>query len=81
MKQVNLRVGDSCWYQLKEYLDGKWIYNWHRGVFHGWGCEYEEYESGPGNYTVGIVEDAVTHRCNAVSIAGISFGEDSPAGK
>jgi len=26
------------------------------GVFHQWGCGYEEFESGPGNYTVGIVE-------------------------
>lgn len=28
------------------------------GVFHGWGCEYEEFETGPGNYTVAIVEQA-----------------------
>lgn len=26
------------------------------GVFHQWGVSYEEFESGPGNYTVGIVE-------------------------
>lgn len=25
-------------------------------VFHQWGAEYEEFESGPGNYTVAIVE-------------------------
>ncbi|MFK3794763.1 hypothetical protein [Pseudomonas sp. NPDC088444] len=28
------------------------------GKFHGWGVEYEEFESGPGNYTVAIVEMA-----------------------
>ncbi|EPQ5777935.1 hypothetical protein I9216_001044 [Citrobacter koseri] len=26
------------------------------GLFHEWGLEYEEFESGPGNYSVGIVE-------------------------
>ncbi len=26
------------------------------GVFHQWGSEYEEFEAGPGNYTVGLVE-------------------------
>jgi len=33
------------------------------GVFHQWGCNYEEFESGPGNYTVAIVEtfDGVIH--------------------
>ncbi|HEN8710601.1 TPA: hypothetical protein U8203_000244 [Pseudomonas putida] len=28
------------------------------GKFHGWGVEYEEFESGPGNYSVAIVEMA-----------------------
>jgi len=26
------------------------------GYFHGWGCNYEEFETGPGNYSVAIVE-------------------------
>ncbi len=26
------------------------------GLFHQWGCDYEEFETGPGNYSVGIVE-------------------------
>ncbi|MDF9893424.1 UNVERIFIED_ORG: hypothetical protein OKW25_002571 [Pseudomonas vranovensis] len=28
------------------------------GKFHGWGVEYEEFENGPGNYSVAIVEMA-----------------------
>ncbi|SIR83855.1 hypothetical protein SAMN05216509_5315 [Pseudomonas sp. B10] len=28
------------------------------GKFHGWGVEYEEFESGPGNFSVAIVEMA-----------------------
>lgn len=26
------------------------------GYFHQWGCDYEEFESGAGNYSVAIVE-------------------------
>jgi hypothetical protein len=26
------------------------------GDFHGWHSRYEEFENGPGNYTVGLVE-------------------------
>lgn len=26
------------------------------GLFHQWGSEFEEFENGPGNYTVAIVE-------------------------
>jgi hypothetical protein len=26
------------------------------GKFHDWGVEFEEFENGPGNYTVAIVE-------------------------
>lgn len=25
-------------------------------LFHCWGCDYEEFETGPGNFTVAIVE-------------------------
>lgn len=28
------------------------------GKFHGWGVEYEEFETGPANYSVAIVEMA-----------------------
>ncbi|QXI45113.1 hypothetical protein HU734_010250 [Pseudomonas wayambapalatensis] len=28
------------------------------GRFHGWGVDYEEFENGPGNYSVAIVEMA-----------------------
>lgn len=27
------------------------------GTFHCWSVQYEEFENGPGNYIVGIVED------------------------
>lgn len=28
-----------------------------KAMFHAWGVEYEEFENGPGNYTVAIVEN------------------------
>jgi hypothetical protein len=28
------------------------------GVFHTWGSDYEEFESGPGNYTTAVIERA-----------------------
>ena len=28
------------------------------GTFHGWGSTYQEFESGPGNYTCAIIEKA-----------------------
>mgnify|MGYP000916742930 FL=1 len=33
------------------------------GVFHQWGCAYEEFETGPVNYSIAIVEtpDGIIH--------------------
>ncbi|ELJ5833575.1 hypothetical protein RS421_001948 [Enterobacter kobei] len=39
-----------------EGSDRKKVTDTFEGVFHGWGCDYEEFENGPGNYSVGIVE-------------------------
>jgi len=47
-----------------EYKDGKALDNtgmWSKefteiGVFHQWAAQYEEFESGAGNYTVALVE-------------------------
>lgn len=35
----------------------KWVYEeFELGYFHTWGCDYEEFETGAGNYSVAIVE-------------------------
>jgi len=34
----------------------KVIANGKEGFFHGWGSNYDEFESGPGNYSIAIVE-------------------------
>lgn len=33
-----------------------WIKREVHGMFHQWGVDFEEFDSGPGNYTVAIVE-------------------------
>ena len=44
-------------YRERKFVDGKWVITEpSEGMFHQWGSEYEEFENGPGNYTVGIVE-------------------------
>ena len=40
------KEGTNCW--EKEFTNA--------GLFHQWGCSYEEFESGAGNFTVAIVE-------------------------
>ena len=42
--------------KFKNYINKQWTEEM-EGVFHQWGYAYEEFESGPGNYTVAIVED------------------------
>lgn len=40
-----------------KYIDQKeGIVEFDDGYFHQWGCDYEEYESGPANFTTAIVE-------------------------
>lgn len=39
------------------YENGKWgTMEFELGYFHQWGVSYEEFETGPGNYSVAIVE-------------------------
>ena len=43
-----VRIDGTNKYELSEY-----IFN---GKFHQWGCSYEEFESGAGNFTVALIE-------------------------
>lgn len=46
-----------CTGKLHVYEDGRWKdKEFELGYFHGWGMNYEEFETGPGNYSVAIVE-------------------------
>lgn len=46
------------------YRNSKWIQV--EGLFHQWGNDFEEYESGPANYSVGIIELPDGHIVTAV---------------
>lgn len=46
-----------CKGTIYEVLDGKCKpVEFALGYFHGWGCNYQEFEEGPGNFSVAIVE-------------------------
>ena len=42
---VKYELGTNCW---SDFI--------HEGLFHQWANAYEEFENGPGNYTVALVE-------------------------
>lgn len=48
----------ECSYSWSEFENGdrKVMEKTVTGLFHGWGVDYEEFETGPGNYSVAIVE-------------------------
>lgn len=47
----------KCKGQYNVYENGQWrTKEFELGYFHQWGCNYEEFESGIGNYSVAIVE-------------------------
>lgn len=48
----------ECFVDKYEYEGNvrKQVTDRYTGVFHQWGVEYEEFENGPGNYSVAIVE-------------------------
>lgn len=42
---------------IRECKGGKWDTEYTKtGIFHGWGIDFVEFESGPAHYTVAIVE-------------------------
>lgn len=52
MRKVKFKVRD-----LSPGAKQRWTDFINVGTFHCWGVSYEEFESGPGNFTVAIVED------------------------
>ncbi len=52
-------------------------YDWLEGVFHQWGMDYEEFESGPGNFSTAIVElpDGTVEN---VPAGNVQFGDYHP---
>ncbi len=48
----------ACWFQTRTWKDHRWVIgDWEQGTLHMWGTDYEEFETGPGMYPVGVIED------------------------
>ena len=44
-------------YRFVKKEDNQYHKEWYcQAIFHQFGCDYEEFESGPGNYSTAIVE-------------------------
>jgi len=62
------RIGCSCYYEQNN--------TWRKGTLLSWSTDHEEYESGPGLFPVGVIEDSVTHTCHSIYVNAISFGSE-----
>ena len=69
MRKVKCRFWDR---ETKQYTTAE-------GLFHQWGCDYEGFEGGPGNYTVGIVE-LLDGRIIRTEPPNIQFLKEAPDG-
>lgn len=45
-----------CKCKINVYENNAWKTVEHEGWFHQWGMSYEEFDNGPGNYSIAIVE-------------------------
>jgi len=64
-----------CWYKHTPQDE------WKTGFFLIWSQDHVEFESGPGNFPVAVVEDAVSSRVHVVHASLISFNLDDPEGE
>ncbi len=48
----------KCKFNLNYISKEDFDKTWEEGLFHQWGSDYEEFESGPGNYSIAIVENS-----------------------
>ena len=59
----------NCWYKDD---------TWKIGFFHQWCQNYEEFETGPGNFPAAIIEDATDSHCHVIYAGHVSFNPDHP---
>ena len=59
---------------------GEKIYKGKMGLFHGWGVDYEEFETGPGNFSTAIVElaDGSVENVYVTCIQFLTPNENTP---
>lgn len=74
------RIDGACWYRRSPGLRvprQEWKWTW--GILRAWSTDYQEFESGPGMYPVGVVEDDKTGCCFSVHVEDICFAAIPPA--
>lgn len=65
------RIGEHCWYRTSG--------DWKGGILLSWSTDHIEYESGPGHFLVGVVEDTKTgDGVHSIPIANINFNSIRP---
>jgi hypothetical protein len=76
MGEMKNRINEQCWYLDANYKvrAGKW----RRGWLRAWSTDHEEFENGPGQFPVGVVEDTETGRVLSVYVTRICFAEKAP---
>lgn len=48
----------ACWFQKRTLENHLWVIgDWEPGTLHMWGMDHVEFETGPGSFPIGVVED------------------------
>jgi len=75
------RIGSACWYKTSDVKPGCGLPagKWRSGILRAWSTDHEEFESGPGLFPVGVVEDNERGTCHSIYVTKICFGTVAPA--
>lgn len=69
--------GMLCWFRTCRFENTQ---QWRSGTLRAWSTSHDVFESGPGHFPVGVVEDMATRHCLSVPVDDICFAEKSPSG-
>lgn len=69
-------LGTPCWFRTCIFDNTQ---QWRAGILRAWSTSHDVFESGPGHFPVGIVEDQSTSRCLSIPVDDISLAVQSPA--
>lgn len=71
------RLGAACWYRVFD-SNTRTLSKWTGGRLRAWSTDHVEFESGPGHFPVGVVEDDKTLRIVVVNASDITFASIPP---
>ena len=71
------RIGATCWYRDGSGPRATW--SWACARLRAWSTDHQEYDSGPGPFPVGVVEDDKTGCCHSVHVMDICFASIPPS--